>query len=187
MVLGWWTTEVYYLLLTPFHGFEAAGVLRAAYNLVAPALQGFTALSTVALPLLAGARARGALRRLLPWAGAGFAATGVLYSLLLIVLAEPLVDLLYGEAYSGIVPVVRIVALVAATTALARLSMSVLHAHEHPRAIFEAFVPGAVVTATAGLWLTGVHGPIGAAVGFAVTSGLVTVVLVVKAARRSWP
>lgn len=161
VALAWAGVEVYYVFLSILHGYAAVGSLRAAMNLVVPAMQGFLALSTVALPVFASAARAGGIRRAIGRAYRGFVALALLFWLVLLVATEPLVALLYGDTYLGIVTVVRIVAAVPLAVAVTRVSASALHALERPREIFSGYVPGALVACTIGLattWWAGVAG-----------------------------
>lgn len=165
VALAWAGVEVYYLFLSVLHGYEAVGSLRAAMNLVAPAMQGFLALSTVALPVFATAARSGRIRRTVGRAYRGFVALALLFWLVLLVATEPLVSLLYGDTYLGIVPVVRIVAAVPLAVAVTRVAASALHALERPREIFAGYAPGALLACTVGLAATWWAGVAGAAAG----------------------
>ncbi|HZC05984.1 MAG TPA: oligosaccharide flippase family protein [Ktedonobacterales bacterium] len=100
------------LLLTTLAGFEAAGVYQAAYKVLELALILPGAANSAAYPVISAylvsnrARAARAYQRLL----GGTFVVGLPLSALLFVGAAPLVDLLYGAAYSAAVPMLQILA-----------------------------------------------------------------------------
>jgi O-antigen/teichoic acid export membrane protein len=100
------------LLLTTFVGFEAAGIYQAAYKVLELALVLPGAANSAAYPVISAyladnrARAARAYQRLL----GGMFAIGLPLSVLLFVGANPLVNLLYGQAYSAAAPMLTILA-----------------------------------------------------------------------------
>lgn len=184
VALAWASVEVYYVFLSALHGFDVVGVLRAAMNLVAPAMQALLALSTVALPLFALAHREGRLHRTVSMAYLAFAGATAAFGAVLFVFAAPVVALVYGPGFEAAVPIVRLVALLPLTLAVTRVAASALHALERPRDIYLGYLPGAVVSLTLGLGATWLWGVQGAAVGVVASGACVAVAMGLRVRRR---
>lgn len=185
MALGWASSEGFYPLLAMFHGFDATGTFRAAMNIIAPALHGFLALALAALPALTTAHRNGTLERTARLLYGSFSLLAISFAGVLLFAAEPLVDILYDKKYEGIVPVLRVLALVPIAIAITRVAGAALHAMEYPRGIFEAYIASAALTLSIGVAITWLWGAPGAAWATLVISLVVTQLLVVKVANRA--
>lgn len=184
IALAWASTEVFYVLLSIIHGYGETGSLRAAMNVIAPAQQVFLALSTVALPVFVSSAREGVLPRTVGLTTGLFVAAAVVFSATIYVFARPLVGFLYGDAYTDIVPLVRIIAAVPLATAVARVASSVLHALEKPRDIYLGYLPGAVLALTVGIALTAYADTTGAAIGMVFATSGVAVMMGLQAVLR---
>ncbi len=175
--LVWLSGDAVYVILTYFHGFQAAGSMRAGINLVMPVLQIVAALGTVALPAFVGARIRGNLRTAVLGATVSFGAISLLYAVVLNAFAEPIVDLLYATAYPDLASLVFLLSLLPFGTALVVVVSTVLRAMEATRSLFVANLIGAISTVAVGtvlIWRWGVAG----AVGASLLASFVTVIVV---------
>jgi O-antigen/teichoic acid export membrane protein len=184
VALAWLSLELFYVVLTALHGVAATGALRAVVNLVVPAIQGFVALGTVALPMLVAARAAqrfgGTLARVM------IAFTGLAsgYSLMVLLFGDQLVDLLYGGSYVAGPALIAILATLPLLTAVARVLTSALHACEDPRSLFLGHITPALFSLTGGIVLTWWLGVVGAALATAIALLLTSVTLGVALRRR---
>lgn len=161
-LIGWLASDVFYLVLAPQHGFAAVGEVRAAYNLVLPILHVLTALSTVALPWFAAARASGALRRPILTFWGGVAALAIGYGIALALAADVLVRVVYGESFGGIRPLVMVLALLPLATATSAALATVLRSLERSRDVFVAASIAAAGGVGLGIPVTTAFGAIGA-------------------------
>ena len=161
-VLEWAALAVPYLALPVFVGLEGSGALRALYNLAMPALQGFGALATLALPLFVRARAEGRLRDTGVKVGAGMLGLSLVYAALVLVGGRAAVAWLYDGQYAvGWASLVLLAAL-PVVNAGANVLATLLRSDERPAAVFRARAWATGVAATAGAGLTAAFGVAGA-------------------------
>lgn len=182
-VVGWFSLDVFFLILAPQHGFAAAGAVRAAYNLVLPVLHVLTALSTVALPwFVAALRSGGALRAIAVY-WSGLTVLALAYGAALVLSSGLLVPLLYGASFEDIGPLVRVFALLPVATATGASLATVLRAMERPREVFVATALAALLGAGLGIPLTLAFGALGA-VSAIVVNGAVYAIAIFWRLRR---
>jgi O-antigen/teichoic acid export membrane protein len=104
------------LLIAPMVGREGLAVYNVAYKLFEPSLIVPGVVLAATFPLLSQAAgalwvAARRLRELLARTIGGLSLLGALATILLIVLASPLINLLYGQEYAASVPVLQLLAL----------------------------------------------------------------------------
>jgi O-antigen/teichoic acid export membrane protein len=171
--LSWIPGNLYYLLLPAFAGLEAAGALRAVSNLVMPIMVFNEALATLLLPALAAAtRAKSRFNRLLAASLTVFVSGSLLYGAVLTVLRIPILNWLYGDAYSHTSAVVPILALLPVSAAFSAVLGSALRALEQPQQVFWAYVASTGITVTVGIGGMSGWGLTGAAVGLFLSSAI---------------
>ena len=161
-VLEWAQLAVPYLALPVFVGLEGSGALRALYNLAMPALQGFGALATLALPLFVRARADGRLRSTATKVGAGMVGLSLVYAALVLVGGRAAVAWLYDGQYAVGGAALVLLAALPVANAMANVLATVLRSAERPAAVFRARAWATGVAATVGTALTAAFGVAGA-------------------------
>ena len=160
--LEWLHSSLPLLVLPLFVGLEGSGTLRALYNLAMPALQAFSALSVMALPVFVRARADGRLRETVTRWGGSILALSVAYGAVLLVTGRPIVTWLYHGKYPlGTLELLALAVLPIATAASGIL-MALLRSDERPKAVFQARAAAVTVASTLGVAATGVFGVAGA-------------------------
>lgn len=174
-LLGWLSADVYYLVLLPQHGYEAAGAVRAAFNLVLPVLHVLTALSSVALPWFVEYYRVGDVRRPALRFAALLTVLAVAYALVLELSAAIVIPLVYGEVFTKIRPLVTVFALQPVATAISAALATALRSMERTRDMFMATVVSAVAGILFGVPLTYWLGGYGAAIAFVLNSAVYAV------------
>ncbi|WP_420457140.1 lipopolysaccharide biosynthesis protein [Rubrivirga sp.] len=180
----WVQSAIPYLALPVFVGLEGSGALRAFYNLAMPALMGFSALATLALPTFVRARARGELAPTARKVAGAFVGLALAYGALVVLGGRAAVEWLYAGQYAVSTPILWLLALAPLGAAVANVLVTVVRSAEKPQAVFKARAATVGVTATAGLAMTAALGVVGALLSDVV--GLVTEILaLVRPARRA--
>jgi O-antigen/teichoic acid export membrane protein len=160
--------NLYPWFLTFFHGTASAGVWGACLGVTALANVPLAGMQNYLGPKIANVYAdKGihALRRFVFKGGALLSVVMIILSCVLLIFGEPLIELFYGQKYSGNGFVVFVLALglVAASTAFS--FSRALFAVERADIDFKVnFIP-LFILFTIGLWLVYLYGPLGAAVG----------------------
>lgn len=184
--LSWAAGNLLYLLLPLFTSLSAVGVLRAAFNLIMPVMQVFTALGTIMLPELVRARTRHTMGIEAGRFLALFLGAAMVYGVLLIVFRDQLITLFYGQKRGSIADLVPVLAAMPIASGIVSVFGSGLRAIENPRAVFFAYLASTGCTATLGTVLVYTEGTLGAAVAMLLAS-LVTAsvagILFVRALR----
>jgi O-antigen/teichoic acid export membrane protein len=169
--LSWIPSNSYYVLLPMFAGLNAAGELKAVSNLIMPILLFNDALVTLLLPALStAARVKVMFNRVLAASLAGFAGFAVLYGAILTEFRIPILNYLYGHAYTHTAVVVPIVALVPVSSACSAVLGAALRAQERPQLVFWTYVASTIGTVTIGIWGMARWGLVGATVGILLSS-----------------
>ncbi len=162
--LEWVHSSLPMLVLPAVVGLEGSGALRALYNLAMPALQAFSALSILALPLFVRARVEGHLRSAALRVGGGLVALGAVYGLVILAFGKPVVAWLYNGKYPLSMAALVCLAVLPAAAAASGVLMALLRSAERPKAVFHARVAATSVAATAGVAVTALLGVVGALV-----------------------
>lgn len=165
-VLSWIPGNIVYLMLSLWHGLEAAGTLRALMNLIMPALHVSTAITGILLPALVHARIKGRnhFLKLLRVAATSLVVASLLYGMVVAPGAEPILRLMYDYRYVEYTMLVWPLALLPITTAwVAGMAMG-LRALHAPRKVTQAFAISTLVALTGGVLLVEIWGIGGAVV-----------------------
>lgn len=181
MTLVWGSTEIFYLFLAFFHGFDSAGTARAAMNFIAPANQIIIALSTVSLPILSSALKKGSSSEKIAFLYFSVASFSIAYALFVFFAAKPLTDFAYGQRYDGVVTVLQTLAFLPIGAGIAAVSGNILRALEYPCGLLGATAVGALLAFTLGLALTFHFSAQGAAVSLVIINALIAFFLVFAA------
>jgi len=160
--LQWLHGALPFLVLPLFVGLEGSATLRALFNLAMPALQGFSALVLLALPVFVQARLRGRLFQTARNLGVALAGLAVGYGLLVGLFGTSLVAWLYRDQYDVEPALIWLIAGLPLFAVISGVLMAVLRAQERPKAAFQARVGAVGAAATAGVALTAVFGVVGA-------------------------
>ncbi len=147
-------------------GEAETGVLAACATLIGLSNMFVTGVANYLTPKAAGAFAHGgvkALQRVL-WKTAGlFIVTIGGFCLLVFVASDPIAVFIYGDKYSGVGPIMTILALAALASSLGLTAGNGLWAMERPSYNFGADVCSLIVTLTAAFCLAGPYGVLGVA------------------------
>jgi O-antigen/teichoic acid export membrane protein len=163
--LGWFPTEIYFVLLPAWVGLEEAGALKALVNLAMPVLLGISALSMLLLPVLSMQFEEGKKQSMIStlWFSFGlfFLGSGAYLSLLL-GLRGAIFQLLYSGKYHEFAgwPLV-LVGLWPFGQAITGVLSSALRALQRPDYVFWSSVAGGAATLLLGIplaWRLGVGG-----------------------------
>jgi O-antigen/teichoic acid export membrane protein len=162
------------LLIAPIAGSEGLAVYNLAYKLFEPSLIVPGVVLAATFPLLSQAAgvvsvAARTLRRLLARTLGGLTLLGAAATILLIVLASPVVSLLYGQEYMASVPVLQLLALACLPMYINYGLTHTLVAIDKPRYYAAFTLATLVVNVAANLLLIPAMGIEGAAVATAVT------------------
>lgn len=152
-VLEWVPGYLAFVLLPLWAGLEASGTLKALLNFIMPAAHAYGALCTLLVPVFVRAREGGGFERLFGRVLAGVCAATGAYWLLLGLYGAPLLDLLYGGAYTAHARLLWLVGSIPFMAGVASLLRTALRALEQPDHVFWAYLGSALLAATAGLWL----------------------------------
>jgi len=165
-VAGWIPANIYYPLISSFHGMAASGQLKALMNLTLPLEQVKAALSMLFLPYAArvaarkdgsGATALTAQMTLLAFAGA------VVYWALILPFPKYVFHLMYSGKYLDVVHLLPIVAIGSIVWSAAYGPAIALRGMEAPDLVFKAFAVatiGSLVIGVPATWFFGLQGAI---------------------------
>lgn len=180
-IAQWGSNQLYYFVIAALLSPAATGMFAACRNLF-----GFTHIFLLGLENFVPATLT---RRLLndgvdammQWLNR-FRTIGAilmgLYCLPIVLLADPLMRLLFGPQYSNVGPVVALTAIAYFISILARPPMLALRAIGKPRWIFFGFLISSVVTVVVSVPLVVTAGITGASIGMIITQLLLLAVLV---------
>lgn len=151
------------LYLTTWHGFEVAGYMKALLNLLMPISHTLVALVAVSLPRLVRTLASEKRRRGVTAWLIGVNAMGAAYSVFLFLFGDEFMVIVYGQGYQGLVPVVRVFAVLPLLSSAQHSLGALLRALARTRAMFFASGAAAAIMLTGGLVLTHRYSLMGAA------------------------
>lgn len=165
-MLNWVHSYVYYLVLPLFGGFGATGSLKAASNLIMPALQTDSALIALLTPAFArNLRPANRLVRLVGASASGLSVKALVYGVVLVIFGRALVEWLYEGSYQyGTATFIGLAVLPFLNGNVAVCSAA-LRARNQPEAIFWTAVLSVIPT-TLGLVAISRWGVAGAVVGW---------------------
>ena len=182
------STIVYVPLVAIFSGVEAAGAFRAMQNLTLPVTQVLSALSLLFLPRVSAQWASSGsvdLRGVAYKYGGSFVALAAGYSLLILILAKPIVSIIYYKPfYLEFIWLFPYLAIIAMMDAIIQGISIAVSAAERTDSIFRSRVIGVTVTFLVGvplLWQWAIHG---AAIGYMLSSMAVASVMVFFVQRK---
>lgn len=182
-LLGW-SGNLYYFLISSWHGLAEAGALRAIMNFVYPMIQVNQAISILLLPRWARVGPSVELSRqvrgsLLGWAAFAGGAWGGM------ALAGPLlVGLVYGDKYQAQAGWVAAAFALPLTDGLTGLLVVALRATGKPRSTLWSSLPIPAMSMTLGAWLTATYAMPGAIGSMLLASGLALVIALTTWRRR---
>lgn len=179
-VANWVAGEVYPILTAGLISFAAAGAYRALQNVVAPIHALLRAMDTYFTPRLADRRSLAGSAGVTHMLRRMFLVTGPPTIAVLIgavVLAEPLLRLLYGETYVAYAPGMRLMALFYGLWYLYFPLQSALKAEERTRPIFVGSLLASLSMATVGVWAVLRWDVYGTMAGQALSAGIMALVL----------
>jgi O-antigen/teichoic acid export membrane protein len=188
-VAGWIPANIYYPLISSFHGMAASGQLKALMNLTLPLEQVKAALSMLFLPYAARVAARrGATgptalttqMTLLAFAGA------VVYWAFILPFPKQVFQLMYSGKYQDVVGLLPIVAIGSIVWSAAYGPAIALRGMEAPDLVFKAFAVatvGSLIIGVPATWFFGLRGAIWGG-NLADFSSLIMVFVVLKRRLR---
>lgn len=140
------------LLATAFGGLEAAGAVRAFYNLILPLVQAVAALTAYATPVVARRHAEaggGELRRYGRTMTSAFAAIGIVYCVILWAFGTEIAGLVYGDRTDGFLDLLPAFAAIGIVHCAFQSAGVVLTAAGRTDVIFRVQTVAAVLTVVA--------------------------------------
>jgi O-antigen/teichoic acid export membrane protein len=171
--VGWFPSNIYFVLLPVWFGLEAAGALKALMNLAMPILQANSALGLLLLPVLVRSHQEGGLprmRRMAQLALALFLSGSAVYLALVWAFRSEIIHLLYGGKYQEYASwPLLFIALLPFAESLMGVFGSVLRALERPDWVFWCYLGSSIVTLVIGLPLASRMGVGGAAAGLLIS------------------
>ncbi len=177
----WVPANMYYPLLSSFHGVGSAGELKAVLNFFNPIFQTYAALSLLLLPYAARRRSQGVHAGALTWRITLLCASGtVVYWAVVVLFAGPAFRLFYSGRYMEVAYLLPVVALGSVFENAFFGPAIVLRAMEAPKSVFVALFAAAAVSLVVGVPATRSFGVSGAVwsqslssvVGFAIAVAL---------------
>lgn len=160
--LQWLHGSLPFLVLPLFVGLEGSGTLRALFNLAMPALQGFSALVLLAIPVFVKAKSIGRFSSTVRNLGIALGGLALGYAFLVGLFGQSIVAWMYRGQYVVEPALIWLIAILPFFAVASGLLMAVLRAQERPKAAFQARVGAVGIAATLGVALTGVFGVLGA-------------------------
>jgi O-antigen/teichoic acid export membrane protein len=150
--LAWVPGNILLLLVPTVGGLAASGVVKALTNLVLPIMHANIALGMLMLPGLIRARAEGHFVQAFRISGALLVGGSLVYWLLIVLFARPLLDLLYQGQYTEYEKIVWWAGALPVTAAIVAVLGAALRAMERPDRIFWAYTVSTMVSLTIGVW-----------------------------------
>lgn len=184
--VGWFPSNVYFLLLPAEGGLAASAALKALMNLILPVLHGIAALATLLLPSLVRVRGKPAFTSTLVTALVLLMSGAALYWILVATFAQPLLLLLYKGRYAYPAGLLWMLGALPVAAAFAAVLGAAVRAIERPSDVFLASLGAAATAATLGPWLVVQRGVVGAVIGLIASSmatGLLLLMLLVRRTR----
>lgn len=185
-VAVWFSTAIYYPILSSFHGLADTGALQALGNFSSPVGQAFAAMSLLSLPYAAGIHyqktARGT-EHLAAKLALIYASGTILYWLLIILFRWPIVEHLYAGRYMGIIALIPWLGLASVLRISATSQAIILRAMHAPYLVFIAYGAASVVDVVAGIPFTWAFGLRGAIFGMVLSSAIALIVTIVMLRR----
>jgi O-antigen/teichoic acid export membrane protein len=181
-LLEWASSNIFYLAIPLIASLSVSGTFRATALLLMPALLTMGALGPLLIPAFSRAYAsgdRGFLNRRVAGMAAVLGGGAAVYGLGMTVLGIPLISLLYGGKFDGMVtlPMLAAAAVQIVMAALILVVMSALRATGNARLTFVGQIPPTAIMLTAGLLLVESYGVLGAFVANDLSSAAMLVVL----------
>ena len=188
-LLTWVSSTTYWTLLPIWGGLESTAALQATTNLVMPAFQAMTSVSTLLIAWFSGefnGPQRSQFGRTVGNALALFLLAAGVYFALLLAFGRPLMSWLYGDRYRDYSGLLIAVGSLVFLYAVIFVFTSALRATGRVSDVFKCYAASSLVTMTAGLWLMATYGVTGAVVGWLLSTATtaVAVPLVYRTARR---
>lgn len=174
-------------LAAGFLGLGAAGAMRAMHVLIAPLMQGITAILSLTLPVLSRDFSEGnlqTLRRKAFAVGLVLVAASFAYEIILLLFRVPIVTALYGadfDEFTWLVPLMGVIGIIVAVTAGYSLVLRAAQRPQHHLFAIGITAPVALVSALMFTWLWGLAGAAASLILSYGTGALVTAML-----YRSW-
>lgn len=189
---SWFSSNVYYLLLSTFRGLADTGALKALLNFSAPAGQVFSALSLLSLPYASHIHHQGGRAGVgrVAWRLTGLYAGGAIaYWALVMLFKEPIVRSLYGGKYLQVAYLLPWVALVSILRIGSVAQTIALKAMRSPSLAFVVYGAASAVALLVGVpavWVLGLRGAVCAPVVSSATALIVGLILLRRTTRHAW-
>jgi len=167
------TTQAYFWVVAGFVSLKEVAELRAIYNLALPVDQGFTAITLLVLPQMAGhfaAREPGKLRQLWLECTGAFLLLSSGFALMVGAGSLPLLHFVYNGKFDGVAPLLRWYVLLPVVMGVGNASNAALKAMERPQTVFYAYLASGATTLLAGIPLVARMGLRGAVYGMLVSA-----------------
>lgn len=168
--VNWMMGNIYILVLPLWGSLEASGAFKALMNLVKPVLHTYSAFSMLLIPEFVEALSKGRFWQKALLVSACLLGGSGAYWLLIGLFGPEIMGLLYGGQYSTYAPLLWVLGAYPFLDSARVVLEAGLRAIERPDWLFWAYVGGATITLTAGLGLLLQHGILGATLGLAVSS-----------------
>lgn len=181
-LLIWTTSTTYYAVLPIWAGLEGTAALQAIVNLVMPVLQGMTGVSILLLSVFARRFAVSGfdgLHSLVRRALSIFLLVGFLYSILILIFGDALLDWIYQRRYSGRTNMLLLASLLPFSYAFTFVLGGALRAIKRVKEVFRCYALSSVVTCSVGLVFIIYGGAQGAMLGLFVSSLAVAISMAV--------
>lgn len=170
-ILMWVPLNLFFVVLSAMVNLEASASLKALANLVLPLLQANAALGTLLLPALVIRRNnQQSFIKLVRFSLVVFAGGALAYSIILSLLAQPLVHFLYGGTYDSYLSVLFLLLLIPIADGLIMVLSSALRAFELPDRVFWSQLAVAGFVLTLGVFAASAYGIWGAAVSIVIAN-----------------
>ncbi|MEL6443731.1 MAG: hypothetical protein AAFY55_10255 [Bacteroidota bacterium] len=170
-----------FLLVPIWGGLEAAGALRALFNLILPMIHIYGALGDLLMPTFVQANERGTLRRTLAIAMGGLVAAACVNWVLLGVFGADLIVLLYDGQYLQYASLCWLLGALPVIGTVVAVLLALLRAMERPRIVFQARAVAAAMAATVGVALIYKFAVTGAIASSQLALGTETIFMMVAA------
>lgn len=163
------SSAMYYLLLSQFCGMREAGEMKALMNLNSPVSQAFVAISLLSLPYASHVFHRdgtGSMNRLVSRLTLLYVGGPVLYWIVIIAFGGSVVHLLYGGKYTMVVGLLPLLALGSVFRISASASVNILRAMESPSTVCRIYASVGVLAVLIGVPLVWRYHVTGAVITF---------------------
>lgn len=170
-----------FLLVPIWGGLEAAGALRALFNLILPMIHIYGALGDLLMPTFVQANERGTLRRTLAIALSGLVSAACLNWVLLGFFGPDLIVLLYDGQYLEYASLCWLLGALPVIGTVVAVLLALLRAMEMPRIVFRARAMAAAMAVTVGVVLIYKFAVMGAIASSQLALGTETIFMTVAA------